>query len=64
MYDKNSRAHLVQKPQRIVLSGIGMKPPTLSYEIPAYISGRLGFLAGQIMDPFEHISRSDFRKRL
>lgn len=46
MYEKNTRAHLVQKPQRTVLSGLGMKPPTMTYEIPPYISGKLGFLGG------------------
>ena len=40
-----------------------MKPPMMTYEIPAYISGKLGFLAGQIKDPFETISRADFKKR-
>ena len=40
-----------------------MKPATMTYEIPPYINGKLGFLAGQIKDPFESISRADFKKR-
>ena len=63
MYQKNSRAALVQRPQKPTMSGLGAQKPNPKFQIPSHLSGKLGFLGGQIQDPFEQISRADWRKR-
>ena len=45
------------------MSGLGTQKQNPKFQIPSYLSGKLGFLGGQIQDPFEQISRADWRKR-
>jgi len=47
MYQKNSRA-LVQRPQKPTMSGLGTQKQNPKFQIPSYLSGKLGFLGGQI----------------
>lgn len=45
------------------MSGLGTQKQNPKFQIPSHLSGKLGFLGGQIQDPFEQISRADWRKR-
>jgi hypothetical protein len=48
MYQKNSRAALVQRPQKPTMSGLGTQKQNPKFQIPSHLSGKLGFLGGQI----------------
>jgi len=48
MYQNNSRAALVQRPQKPTMSGLGSQKQNPKFLIPSHMSGKLGFLGGQI----------------
>jgi len=52
---------LVQKPQVVTPCGLGNDKCT--FIIPQHMFGHLGYLASQIKDPFEKISKDDLKKR-